>query len=158
MNVFLNETCKDAMNLQDFLDTIQIQLSDLVNMGKLGFVNGITSIILKNLRAIDVHLRPIHCADKRRESVYYKDEGKWIKEEDNTTIRRFIQLVANKNTRCLNLFKDLHPDCNDSRSRYNDQYNKIYMEVFGGCGNTDYESENKIIRKIINEISIDKYK
>ena len=157
LNVFLNETCKDAMNMKDFVDSIQITLTDIENMGKLGFVNGISNIIVNRLKAIDVHLRPVHCTDQRRETMYVKEKNQWSKEEeDNKNIRRFIQLVAHKNTRNLNLFKNKHPDCLEYHSKYNDQYNKIVMETFGGYGNTDYDSENKIIRKLVKELAIDK--
>ena len=157
LNVFLNETCKDAMNMKDFVDSIQITLADIENMGKLGFVNGISNIIVNRLKAIDVHLRPVHCTDQRRETMYVKEKNKWNKEEeDNKNIRTFIQLVAHKNTKSLSLFKNKHPDCLEYHSKYNDQYNKIVMETFGGYGNTDYDSENKIIRKLVKELSIDK--
>jgi hypothetical protein len=157
LNVFLNETCKDAMNMKDFVDSIQITLTDIENMGKLGFVNGISNIIVNRLKAIDVHLRPVHCTDQRRETMYVKEKNQWNKEEeDNKNIRRFIQLVAHKNTKNLNLFKNKHPDCLEYNSKYNDQYNKIVMETFGGYGNTDYDSENKIIRKLVKELAIDK--
>ena len=155
LNVFLNETCKDAMNMKDFVDSIQITLADIENMGKLGFVNGITNIIVNRLKAIDVHMRPVHCTDQRRETMYVKEKNQWNKEEeDNKNIRTFIQLVAHKNTRNLSLFKNKHPDCLEYHSKYNDQYNKIVMETFGGYGNTDYDSENKIIRKLVKELSI----
>ena len=157
LNVFLNETCKDAMNMKDFVDSIQITLTDIENMGKLGFVNGISNIIVNRLKAIDVHLRPVHCTDQRRETMYVKEKNQWSKEEDdNKNIRRFIQLVAHKNTKNLSLFKNKHPDCLEYHSKYNDQYNKIVMETFGGYGNTDYDSENKIIRKLVKELAIDK--
>jgi hypothetical protein len=157
LNVFLNETCKDAMNMKDFVDSIQITLTDIENMGKLGFVNGISNIIVNRLKAIDVHLRPVHCTDQRRETMYVKEKNQWNKEEDdNKNIRRFIQLVAHKNTKNLSLFKNKHPDCLEYHSKYNDQYNKIVMETFGGYGNTDYDSENKIIRKLVKELAIDK--
>jgi hypothetical protein len=157
LNVFLNETCRDAMNMKDFVDSIQITLTDIENMGKLGFVNGISNIIVNRLKAIDVHLRPVHCTDQRRETMYVKEKNQWNKEEDdNKNIRRFIQLVAHKNTKNLSLFKNKHPDCLEYHSKYNDQYNKIVMETFGGYGNTDYDSENKIIRKLVKELAIDK--
>jgi hypothetical protein len=82
LNVFLNETCKDAMNIMDFVDSLQLQLSDLENVGKLGFVEGISNIIVKNLQALDVHKRPVHCADKKREVIYIKDEDKWERESE----------------------------------------------------------------------------
>jgi hypothetical protein len=159
LQFFLNETCKDALNMKDFIDSIQIKLSDLENMGKLGFVNGLSNIIIERLNALDVHMRPIHCTDTKRDTVYTKEKDQWTKEEaDLKTVRRFIQSVAKKNTQNIGLFRNKHPDCMDSSSRNSDIYNKIVMETYGGYGNNDTDSENKIIMKLVKEIAIDKYR
>lgn len=159
LNVFLNETCKDAMNIMDFVDSLKLQLSDLEEVGKLGFVEGISNIILKNLKALDVTERPIHCADKKREIIYVKDDNKWEKENDQKLkIRRAIKKVAYKNERLLSQFKEKHPGCNYSESQYSDQYSKLVIEALGGKDNNDFENENKIIRKIAKEVVIDKSK
>jgi len=157
LQFFLNETCKNALNMKDFIDSIQIKLSDLENMGKLGFVNGLSNIIIERLNALDVHMRPIHCTDTKRETVYTKEKNQWTKDEaDLKTVRRFIQSVAKKNTQNIGLFRNKHPDCMDSSSRNSDVYNKIVMETYGGYGNNDTDSENKIIMKLVKEIAIDK--
>lgn len=157
LQFFLNETCKDAMNMVDFIDSIQVKLSDLENMGKLGFVNGLSNMIIDRLNALDVHMRPIHCTDTKRETVYTKEKNQWTKEEaDLKTVRRFIQSVAKKNTQNIGLFRNKHPDCMDSSTRNSDVYNKIVMETYGGYGNNDTDSENKIIMKLVKEITIDK--
>ena len=157
LQFFLNETCKDAMNMVDFIDSIQVKLSDLENMGKLGFVNGLSNMIIERLNALDVHMRPIHCTDTKRETVYTKEKNQWTKEEaDLKTVRRFIQSVAKKNTQNIGLFRNKHPDCMDSSTRNSDVYNKIVMETYGGYGNNDTDSENKIIMKLVKEITIDK--
>ena len=157
LHFFLNETCKDAMNMVDFIDSIQVKLSDLENMGKLGFVNGLSNMIIDRLNALDVHMRPIHCTDTKRETVYTKEKNQWTKDEaDLKTVRRFIQSVAKKNTQNIGLFRNKHPDCMDSSSRNSDVYNKIVMETYGGYGNNDNDSENKIIMKLVKEIAIDK--
>ena len=158
MQVFLNETCKNAMNIMDFIDSIQLQLSDLEKVGRLGFIDGISDIIIKNLKALDVTERPVHCSDSKREIVYVKDENKWEKEnENNAKIRRAINRVANKNIGLIPEWKDKYPDCVYSDSKRSDQYNHIIMEAMGG----DYklnrnESEDKIIKKIAKEVIIDK--
>lgn len=158
LNMFLNETCKDAMNMNEFVDSIIITVGDLEGMGKLGFVNGLSNIIIKNLKAIDYRLRPIHCTDTKRDTVYTKEKDKWVKEcEDHINVRRFIQLVAKKNTSNINLFRNKYPDCLDSRSRSSDVYNKIVMETYGGYGNNDHDSEDKIIRKLVKEIAVDRH-
>ena len=157
LQFFLNETCKDALNMKDFIDSIQVKLSDLENMGKLGFVNGLSNIIIERLNALDVHMRPIHCTDTKRETVYTKEKNQWTKDEaDLKTVRRFIQSVAKKNTQNIGLFRNKHPDCMDSSTRNSDVYNKIVMETYGGYGNNDTDSENKIIMKLVKEIAIDK--
>jgi len=157
LNVFLNETCKDAMNIMDFVESIKLQLSDLESVGKLGFVEGISNIITTKLKAMDVTQRPVHCADNKREVLYVKDENKWEKEdEQHNKIRKAIKRVATKNMCLLPKFKEAHPDCNRSSSRFSDQYNKIIIEACGGSGNNDIEKEDKIIRNIAKLVTIDK--
>jgi len=157
LQFFLNETCKDAMNITDFVDSLKLQLSDLENVGKVGFVEGISSIIVKNLKALDVHKRPVHCADKKREVIYIKDEDKWQREdEDKNKMRKVIKRVAFKNQRLLTKYKEEHPGCNYSESKYSDQYSKIIIEAMGGVGDNDAEKEDKIIQKIAKEVVIDK--
>jgi hypothetical protein len=157
LQFFLNETCKDAMNIMDFVDSIKLQLSDLENVGKIGYVEGISNIITKNLQALDITQRPIHCADKKREVMYVKDEDKWKKEdEEKKTLRKAIKRVASKNFRLLPKFKEAHPDYGKASSKFSDQYNKIIIESCGGAGDNDEEKENRIIHKITNVTTIDK--
>ena len=149
LQFFLNETCKDAMNITDFVDSIKLTLTDLEKVGKIGYVEGISNIITTNLKALDVTQRPIHCTDNKREIMYVKDENKWEKEaEKKDKIRKAIKFVANKNMKLLSKFKEIHPDCVTSESKYSDQYNKLLLESFGGAGDIDIDKENKIIRKI----------
>ena len=156
LQFFLNETCKDAMNIMDFVESIKLQLSDLENVGELGYVNGISNIIVKNLNELDVSKRPVHCTDKKRETLYVKDENKWEKDDEKKKLRRAIKRVATKNQRLLLKFKEEHPDCGYSASKYSDQYNKIIVESMGGSGNNDLEKEEKIIRNITKQVVIDK--
>ena len=157
LNFFLNETCKNAMNINDFVDSIKLQLTDLISVGELGYVEGISNIIVKNLKDLDVTERPIHCTDKKREVLYVKDENKWEKEdEEKKKIRNIIKKVANKNIRLLQKFKEAHPDCGKSASKYSDQYDKLIVESMGGSGDNDFEKEEKIIHKITKNVTIDK--
>jgi len=157
LNMFLNETCKDAMNINDFVDSIELQVSDLEEVGKLGFVEGISNIIVKNLRALDVHKRPVHCADKKREVIYIKDEDRWEKEnEEKIKLRQAIKRVALKNEKMLPKYKEQHPGCNYSASKYSDHYSKLVIEALGGVGKDNLEKENKIIKNIAKEVVIDK--
>ena len=157
LNFFLNETCKDAMNIMDFVDSIKIQLSDLENVGKLGYVQGISKIIVNNLNLLDETKRPVHCADSKREVMYIKDENKWEKEnEDKAKMRKMIKYVTHKNTKLFKEFKEKYPGCEKSDSKYSDQYDKLIVEAFGGKGNNDVEKEDKIIRNIAKNVIIDK--
>ena len=157
LNFFLNETCKDAMNINDFVDSINLQLSDLEKVGELGYVDGISNIIVKNLKDLDVTERPIHCTDKKREVLYVKDENKWEKEdEEKKKIKTVIKKVANKNIRLIQKFKEVHPDCGKSSSKFSDQYDKIIIEAMGGSGDNDLEKESKIIHNISKNVTIDK--
>jgi len=157
LQFFLNETCKDAMNINDFVDSIKLQLSDLEKVGQIGYVEGISNIITSNLKALDVSQRPIHCTDKKREVLYVKDDNKWEKEdEEKKKIKTVIKKVANKNIRLIQKFKEVHPDCGKSSSKYSDQYDKIVIEAMGGSGDNDSEKEEKIIHNISKNVTIDK--
>ena len=156
LNFFLNETCKDAMNIMDFVDSIKLQLSDLEKVGEVGYVEGISNIIVKNLNELDVTQRPVHCTDKKRETMYIKDQDKWEKDENNSKIKKAIKRVASKNQRLLPKFKEAHPDCGTYHSKYSDQYNKIIIESVGGSGDNDAEKEEKIIRKISKNVVVEK--
>ena len=156
LNFFLNETCKNAMNITDFVESIQYQLSDLEKMGEIGYVEGISNIIVNNLNALDVTQRPVHCTDKKRETIYIKDEDKWEKDEEKDKIRKVIKKVAFKNARLIQKFKEKHPDYNEYHSKYSTQYHKLIIESFGGSGDNDLEKEDKIIRNISKNIVVDK--
>jgi hypothetical protein len=157
LQFFLNETCKDAMNIMDFVDSIKLQLSDLEKVGEIGYVDGISNIIVKNLNALEIEKRPVHCTDKKREVLYIKDEDKWEKEdEEKKKLRKAIKRVACKNQRLIPKFKEAHPDCIKSASKFSDQYNKMIIESMGGSGDNDLEKEDKIIKNISKNVTIDK--
>jgi hypothetical protein len=156
LNFFLNETCKDAMNITEFVNSIQLQISDLEKMGEVGYVEGLTSIISRNLKALDVNMRPVHCTDKKREIMYIKDETKWEKDEENTKMHKMVRNVAFENQRQILKYKEIHPDCGKSSSKYSDPYNKILVECMGGAGDNDFEKEEKIISKISKCVLVEK--
>ena len=157
LNVFLNEQCKDAMNIMDFVDSLKLQLSDLESVGKLGFVEGISNIIVRNLNAMDIHKRPVHCSDSKRDVMYVKDEDRWEKEnQERQKLRKAIKYIAHKNSKMLPEFKTKYPDCGQSTSKKSDQYNKLIIEAMGGSGDNDIEKEDKIIKKIAKEVVINK--
>ena len=157
LNFFLNETCKNAMNITDFVDSIKLQLSDFMEVGELGYVEGISNIIIKNLNSLDETVRPIHCTDKKRETIYIKDENKWEKEDDDMKkIRRMIKRVAYKNERLMTVYKEKYPDYNNPESKRSDHYSKTVIEALGGIGENDKEKESKIIRNICKATQINK--
>ncbi len=157
LQFFLNETCKDAMNIMDFVDSIKLQLSDLEKIGEIGYTQGISNIITTNLKALEVTQRPVHCTDKKRETMYIKDEDKWEKEdENNTKLRKAIKRVANKNITLLPKFREKYPDYSNSSSKISDKYDHIVIEAMGGAGNNDLEKENKIIHNISKCVVLDK--
>jgi len=157
LQVFLNETCKDAMNIMDFADSIKLQLIDLENVGEYGFVNGISKIIIKSLQEMDVNLRPVHCSDLKREVAYVKENGIWEKDSpDNKLMKKAIKRVANRNIRQINEWKKLYPDCGLSDSKKSNQYNELVIEAMGGRGDDDEGKANKIVKKIMKNVVIDK--
>ena len=156
LQFFLNVTCKEAMNMTDFIDSLTLQLSDLEDVGEKGYIQGISNIIVKNLKELDVTKRPVHCTDKKRETVYIKDNNMWEKDEDRTKMHKFIKKVVSKNMKLLPKYRELHPDCIKYHSKFNDQYQSIVYETMGGKGDNDFEKNEKIIKNIIKEVVVKK--
>jgi protein-arginine kinase activator protein McsA len=154
LQFFLNETCKNAMNITDFVNSIKLQLSDLESVGKLGYVEGLSKIIIKNLNALDVTERPVHCSDSKRDTMYVKDEDKWEKEnEENHKVLKAIEDIANKNSKMVKEWKRQNPECASSKSHKADVYSHIMIQAV--CSNND-ANNNKILKKIAKEVTIDK--
>ena len=157
LQFFLNETCKDAMNIMDFVDSIKIQLCDIESIGELGFVNGMSKLIIKNLNALAENMRPVHCNDPKRDSLYVKDANVWEKEDtDNKKIKKAIKYISHKNICAIPQWKAKYPDCIYSDSKKSNQYNHIVIEAMGGSGDNDEEKADKIVKKIAKEVTIDK--
>jgi antitoxin component HigA of HigAB toxin-antitoxin module len=157
LNFFLNETCKDAMNITDFVDSIKLQLSDLEKVGEVGYVEGISNIIIKNLNELDETKRPLHCTDKKRETIYIKDQGQWEKEDDNKSkLKKTINKIAHKNIKLISQFREKYPECKKSESSISDKYNKMIIEAMGGAGDNTLEKQEKIIRNITKATTINK--
>jgi hypothetical protein len=151
LNFFLNETCKNAMNITDFVDSIKLQLTDLMEVGELGYVEGISKIIVKNLNNLDETIRPVHCTDKKRETMYVKDQGEWSKEDDNKTrLKKAINKVADKNIRLLPQFREKYPEYRNSSSKISDVHDKLVIEVM----ETDNLKKEKIIKNISKATTI----
>ena len=157
LQFFLNETCKNAMNISEFIENISLQLSDLESIGKLGYVEGVSNIIIKNLNALEVTQRPLHCTDKKRETVYVKDEDEWQKEEENKKrIKQVISNVVSKNMKLLPEYQNKYPECMNPESKKSDEYNKIIMETMGGGMDVVDKNKDKIIKKVTKSVIVEK--
>ena len=157
LQFFLNEQCKDAMNITDFANSFDLQLSDLEIVGELGYVEGITKIMVDKLNSMDIYKRPIHCSDAKREIIYVKDENVWTKEEkDNPKLRQAIKNVSFRNMKLVYNWSNAYPESKDGQSKLNDKYMQLVIQSTGG-NNPIVESENKIIRRIAKEIVIGKH-
>jgi len=158
LNFFLNETCKNAMNISDFVSSIKVNLEDLENTGKKGYAEGISSIIIKNLNNIENHLRPLHCSDVKREIIYIKDNDEWIKEsEEKPILINAIKTIANENIKQISVWKQLHPGCTLSDSNKNTMYLNIVSNSMIGISDEECVNNiHKIISNVSKEVSIDK--
>jgi hypothetical protein len=159
LQFFLNETCKDAMNINEFVSSIKPQLADLEATGRLGYVEGVSNIIINNLKSLNIHNRPIHCSDQKREVIYIKNNNEWTKEEDDKPIlTRAIKVIANENIKNISEWRNEHPDCTNADSKKNNLYLKIVSNAMSG---SSAEESNKNISKIISNVakrvSIDKH-
>jgi len=153
LNIFLNEKCKDALNITDFVDSLQLQLGDLEETGRLGYVQGISRIFINGLKQLDVYKRPIHCSDAKRETLYVKDNNSWEKEDtDKKKITRAIRHVSIKNAKQVGEWTRENKGYNDAANKKSDKYLKIISEANGG----EPEEINKIIKTISANVTIDK--
>jgi hypothetical protein len=158
LNIFLNEQCKDAMNIMEFVNSLQLKLSDLERVGELGYVKGISHIVVNKLKALDICKRPIHCSDLKRETMYVKDENAWEKENGkNEKITKMIKHVAHKNQLQINEWRQENPEHKNPESVKCDKYLAIVNQSMGGSTADDDENNyNKIIKNIAKEVIIDK--
>jgi hypothetical protein len=158
LNFFLNEQCKDALNIKDFVSSIQLQLTDLEKVGQLGYVEGITQIIVNRFKELDIYKRPVHCSDIKRETLYVKDENQWLKEDtDKKKIKNCIHQITYKNIQTIPKWVEENPSCKDNTSNKNDEYMKLISNcMIGDCTEEQTNNVNKIISKIAKEIIIDK--
>lgn len=158
LNIFLNETCKDAMNITDFVNNMKLELDDLENTGRTGYIEGISNIVIKNLNKLEQHLRPLHCSDLKREILYIKDNNEWTKETENKPIlTKAIKTIANQNIKQISKWKDYYPDCTKSDSKKNDLYLKIVSNSMNGLTKEEGEKNiNKIINNVAKKVVIEK--
>ena len=154
LQIFLNEKCKDALNITDFIDSLQIQMEDLVNTGKLGFAESTSQLLIKGLNELEVTKRPIHCSDLKRETLYIKDNDVWEKESENK--EKMTKAVRHLQKESFGVIPDWvkeHPGC----ARGDNKNNDLYMEIVGNTAGVDKVKDvNKIVKKLAKETVIDK--
>ena len=158
LNIFLNEQCKDAMNIHDFVNSIQLQLSDLENMGELGYAGGISKIFIDGLKQLDICKRPIHCSDTKRETLYIKDKDAWEKaNQDREMLYWAIKQISHKNVKQIPEWQKENPDYSDIDSNVHERFMKIDCESMGGHDvEEDRLNYNKIIRNVAKEVALER--
>jgi hypothetical protein len=156
INVYLNETCKDAINFSEFLENIEVSYQDLENNVQLGFVNGIAKIFTDNLKQLELHQRPIHCTDVKREIVYIKDNNVWEKDCEKEKVIKTIKDIAHKNFKRIPKWKEENPMSDDSSTKKHMEYMLILNQVMSGITPEDPDGIHKIVKKIATEVYIDK--
>ena len=156
LQVFLNEKCKNAMNMTDFVSSLEIMSDDLEDIGKLGYVQGISNIFMKGLKDLDESERPIHSTDKKRETLYIKNSNVWDKDDNREKMKFVIKEMAHKNFKYIPIWTDANPSYNDGTTKKNDQYMRIVNQVMTCISPDDESGFNKIIKNIANEVCVDK--
>ena len=157
LNVFLNETCKDALNLSDFLESLILTLTDFENFGPLGYCGGISNILVRGLNKLDISKRPIHCSDLKREVIHIKNNDTWHKDENKEQMIKAIKAIEHKNIKQMSLWGKANPEYKDPNHKKSDLYTKL---IDNSLCETDKEKAlknyNKIIRTVAKEILVDK--
>jgi hypothetical protein len=158
LQLFLNEKCKDAINISEFVNNVKLQLSDLEKFGHMGYVEGVSQILINNLKDLDTYSRPIHCSDLKREVLYIKDNNEWTKEtDDKPVLKSAIKKIANKNIKQIQTWKDENPGCCNSESKKNDQYMKIVMNsMSGGTSEEQINNISQIVKNVAKVVAIEK--
>ena len=159
LNIFLNEKCKDAYNIDEFIDGVNVVFKDFENFGKIGYVSSINHILIRELKEIDIYKRPIHCSDLKREVIHVKDNNVWVKDDDKKYMKRAIRRIEHKNIQLITEYAKAYPEVNDATSKRSDEYDKMMYNSMGES--TDEGNERnyeKIIRTVAKQVLIDKEK
>ena len=157
MTVFLNEDCKDAMSIQDFVKNMEISMEEFIETGELGYIEGISRVMVKRINDMELHTRPLHCTDLKRETVYIKDTDKWGKDANKEQLRKAVKRVAHKNQRMRSVWYDKTPDINVIGSDNCEKFFKYSQSALGGCGKDQSKTfEDTIMRNVLKEVTINK--
>jgi len=157
LNFFLNTTCKDAMNMSEFIENIEVNFKDIENIGKNGYVSGMTDMILSRIKELDVTKRPMHCTDLKRETMYIKDNDEWAKDTpENTKLHQMIDYMAKQNYAKMPLWRQRNPECLDSDHPKYDFCIKMMRNMLGDVGAEQVRLDNKVIKNLSKHILVDK--
>jgi len=157
LNFFLNNTCKDAMNMSEFIENLDVNFNDIEYIGRNGYVNGMTNMILSRIKDLDVTKRPLHCTDLKRETMYIKDNDEWNKDTpDNTQLRNMVKIVAKHNQYQFPLWREKHPASDDMNSATFEFSLKMIQNILGDVGEEHIKLDNKVMRNLSKHILVDK--
>jgi hypothetical protein len=157
LNFFLNTTCKDAMNMTDFIENMEINFNDIENIGKNGYISGMTDMILSRIKQMDVTKRPLHCTDLKRETMYIKDNDEWSKDApDNPKLHKTIKYVAKRNYATIPLWREKHPECQDWNNPQYDFCVDMMRNILGDIGDEQTRLDNKVIKNMSRHILVNK--
>jgi hypothetical protein len=157
LQVFLNETCKDAVCINDFIKDLPVSFKQLENIGQNGYVAGITEVIISYLKTMEVTERPLHCTDTKRDTMYVKEMDKWVKDDDNNTkMTRIFRTIANKNLRTIRKWAEEHPNSQESNTKENEFCTSVMLNSLGAIGDEQIKYDNKVLKTIAKFVHIDR--
>ena len=157
LNFFLNTTCKDAMNMSDFIENMEINFKDIENIGRNGYVNGMTEMILSRIKELDVTKRPLHCTDLKRETMYIKDNDEWCKDTpENSKLRKMIGYVAKRNYATIPLWREKYPECQNWNDPKYDFCVDMMRNILGDIGEKQTRLDKKVIKNLSKHITVEK--
>ena len=157
LNFFLNTTCKDAMNMSEFIENIESDFKDIENIGRNGYVSGMTDMIVSRIKELDITKRPLHCTDLKRETMYIKDNNEWYKDTpDNSKLHKMMAYVADRNYSIIPKWKEKHPECSHWEHPQYEFCIDMMKNVLGDIGNEQTRLDNKVIKKLSRHILVDK--
>ena len=157
LNFFLNTTCKDAMNMSEFIENMNINFKDIEEIGRQGYVHGMTNMILSRIKDLDVTKRPLHCTDLKRETMYIKDNDEWSKDTpENSKLHNMISIVAKQNYGALPLWREQHPECLDGNHPKYSFCIDMMRNILGEVGDEQIRLDNKVIKNLSKHILVDK--
>ena len=155
LNFFLNTTCKDAMNMSEFIENLQVDFKDIENIGKQGYISGMTNMILSRIKDLDITKRPLHCTDLKRETMYIKDNDEWSKDSrENSKLRDMISIVAKQNYNTVPVWRKEHPECNVSDHPSYNLCMDMMRNIIGDVGIEQARLDNKVIKNLSKSIFI----